>query len=69
MTRPWYSPSRIACWLCATLVGSTSDPQLQALGAFLYGAIDLLGVKGSVQLILKLRRKHNGRTKTKTPAR
>ena len=56
--RKWYTFSGAIARLCAMLTTGSGDPVIQALGAFLYGSIDLLGVKGTAKLLLKLRRKH-----------
>lgn len=57
-TRPWYTPSGFLLRLFRYAAHATADPQIVAASAFTYGAIDLLGVQGTVKLILKLRRHH-----------
>lgn len=64
--RPWYSLSKILLRLLRWAVNATADPNLIAAGCFAYGAIDLLGVKRTVKLILNLRRKANASTKRRT---
>ena len=57
-TRPWYSPSGLLLRLFRYAAHATANPQIIAASAFIYGAIDLFGVQGTVKLILKLRRHH-----------
>ena len=64
--RPWYTPSGLLCRAFRYVVTATADPNLIAASAFAYGAIDLLGVRNTVKLILKLRRKANASTKRAT---
>lgn len=62
----WYLPrrnstgkkSRLILRILKWAAHATADPQIVAASAFAYGAIDLLGVQGTVKLILKLRRHH-----------
>ena len=56
--RPWYTLSGVLLRLFRYAAHATADPNIVAASAFAYGAIDLLGVRGTVKLILKLRRQH-----------
>jgi len=63
-SRKWYTLAGFCARIFAGIERSGVDPQIQALSAACYGLVDLFGVKKSVQLVLKLRRKVNsGRTK------
>lgn len=61
-TRPWYTPAGALARLSALAV-SADDPNVRALGVFLYGAFDLLGVTDTFKLVLNLRRKHGKQNK------
>lgn len=69
MTHPWYSPAKILMRLLKWAVNATADPNMIAAGCFAYGAVDLLGVTGTVKLILNLRRKHATNTAKKKNVR
>lgn len=63
--RKWYTPTgallRLLAWAGGWAAGS--QPEIAPLFFFLYGSVDLQGIKGTVKLIQALRRKKNARTK------
>lgn len=68
--KKWWMPTGALLKILASMGGwaSGSQPDIAPLFFFLYGAVDLIGIKGTAKLILAMRRKSNGtkRTRTKT---
>lgn len=63
--RKWYTPPALIAKVGAIVAKSSHDPLAQVFGVALYGSMQLLGVKGTMQLILNLRRKHNAKERSK----
>jgi hypothetical protein len=63
--RKWYSPTAMLARIGTVVALSSKEPLAQVIGVGLYGSIHLLGIKGTTQLLLNLRRKHNDATKRK----
>lgn len=54
--RPWYTPAGALCRISKSLALWLHPDEKAAAFLFLYGAIDILGVKGTMQYILKMRK-------------
>jgi hypothetical protein len=56
--RKWFTPTELIAKAGIALARTSSDPTLQAGGVILYGCLHVLGIKGTLQLILNIRRKY-----------
>jgi len=62
----WYKPAGLLCRIALLVAGSAGDPAIRFLALAFYGCIDAIGVKGTFQLILDMRKKHNAETIERT---
>jgi hypothetical protein len=67
--RKWFTPTELLAKAGMILARTSSDPTLQAGGVILYGCLHVLGIKGTMQLILNVRRKYvsNKTKRSQTP--